>query len=56
MSMHARVYWPFEGGASFADPICYLCFMFDLKKLKRIFRILRNQYLTKLVLNFKEAL
>ena len=25
--LHARVYWPFQGAASFADPICYLCFM-----------------------------
>ena len=26
-SLHARVYWPFQGGASFVDPFCYLCFM-----------------------------
>ena len=25
--LHARVHWPFPGGASFADPICYLCIM-----------------------------
>ena len=22
-----KVYWPFQDGASFADPFCYLCFM-----------------------------
>ena len=26
-SLNARVYWPFEGGTSFSDHICYLCFM-----------------------------
>ena len=25
--LHARVYWPFQGGASFADYFCYLCFV-----------------------------
>ena len=23
-------YWPFQGGASFVDPLCYLCFTFVL--------------------------
>ena len=26
-SLHARVYWPFQGGASFADYYGYLCFV-----------------------------
>ena len=27
LPLHARVHWPFQGGASFADPFCYLCFL-----------------------------
>ena len=26
-SLHAGLYWPFQGGASFEDPICYICCM-----------------------------
>ena len=25
--MFKNVYWPFQGGASFVDPFCYLCFV-----------------------------
>ena len=25
--LHERVYWPFQGGASFAETFPYLCFM-----------------------------
>ena len=25
--LHARVYWPFKGGATFVDPFCHLCVM-----------------------------
>ena len=25
--LHTRVYWPFQGYASFLDPFSYLCFM-----------------------------
>ena len=24
--LQAKMYWPFQGGASFVDPFCYLCF------------------------------
>ena len=35
--LHVRVYWPFQGGASNADPICYLCFMYVFVMLPCLF-------------------
>ena len=28
--LQANIYWSFQGGASFVDPFCYLCFMLVL--------------------------
>ena len=35
--LHARAYWPFQDSTSFADPVCYLCFMLVFAMLSCLF-------------------
>ena len=34
---HVFSYWPFQGGASYADSFCYLCFVFFFILLSCLF-------------------